>query len=97
MAELQLIPKRIFIDTNTLQYLQDFGEFIFDHYQEDSGYLVSQKGKKIFKETKLYKEIEALRFLLLGIDRTNIEFAISASTFKEVQKKQDSAYTQWFF
>ncbi len=96
-SSYESLPKRIFLDTNILQYLQDFGEFIFDHYQENEEYLISPKGKQISKETTLYKEIEALRFLLLGIDRTNVEFAISENTFNEVQKKEDSSYTRWFF
>lgn len=88
MLSYRLLPRRIFLDTNILQYLQDFGEFIFDHYQENNQYLISPRGKKILTGTELYKEIEALRFMLLGIDRSNIEFAVSESTFKEVQKSE---------
>ncbi len=91
------IPKRIFLDSNILQYLQDFGEFIFDHYQETDEYLVSAKGNKILKDSKLYNEIRVLKVLLLGLDRTNIEFAISQNTFAEVQRKQDDSYMRWFF
>lgn len=92
-----LLPRRIFLDTNVLQYLQDFGEFIFDHYQENEGYLISPRGRKILTGSALYREIEALRFLLLGIDRTNVEFAVSENTFEEVKKKRDARYKQWFF
>ena len=91
------LPRRIFLDTNILQYLQDFGEFIFDHYQEDERYLISPRGKKILTGSALYNEIEALRFLFLGIDRANIEFVVSKNTFEEVKKKQDARYKQWFF
>ncbi len=97
MLSYRLLPRRIFLDTNILQYLQDFGEFIFDHYQENDQYLVSPRGKKILTGTALYKEIGALKFMLLGIDRSNIEFAVSESTFEEVQKKRDSNYRRWFF
>ncbi len=95
--EYESLPQRIFLDTNVLQYLENFGEFIFNHYQENDGYIISTSGNEIRKSTKLYKEIEALKFLLLGIDRTNIEFAISESTFKEVQKARKQNYTRWFF
>lgn len=97
MFSYRLLPRRIFLDTNILQYLQDFGEFIFDHYQENDDYLISPRGKEVPMGTTIYKEIEALRFLLLGIDRTNVEFAISENTFDEVQKKQDTNYRRWFF
>ncbi len=96
-ANYESLPSRIFLDTNILQYLQDFGEFIFDHYQKNDEYLISPRGKKILTGTALFEEIETLRFLLLGIDRTNIEFAISESTFTEVQRKRDNSYTRWFF
>jgi len=96
-SDFESLPRRIFLDTNVLQYLNDFGEFIFDHYQENEKYLISPEGRKILKGISLYQEIKALRFLLLGINRTNIEFAISESTFKEVQAKKDDGYTKWFF
>lgn len=96
-VDFESLPRRIFIDTNILQYLQDFGEFIFDHYQENKKYLISPRGKKILIGSALYKEIETLRLLLLGIDRTNIEFAVSKNTFEEVKKKKDVSYIHWFF
>lgn len=96
-SDFESLPRRIFLDTNVLQYLDDFGEFIFDHHQKNEKYLISSKRRKIRKGTSLYQEIKALRFLLLGIDRTNIEFVISESTFKEVQRKRDDGYTKWFF
>lgn len=91
------LPRRIFLDTNILQYLQDFGEFIFDHYQENEDYLISPRGEKILTGASLYREIEALRFLLLGIDKSGMEFAVSKNTFEEVKKKRDTSYKRWFF
>jgi hypothetical protein len=38
-------PDRIFLDTNALQYLQDFGEYIFEHYRESEEYFQARKGK----------------------------------------------------
>jgi hypothetical protein len=34
-TQFNLIQGRIFLDTNALQYLQDFGEYIFEHYREN--------------------------------------------------------------
>jgi hypothetical protein len=59
-AQLNLIPVcvlragragRISLDTNTLQYLQDFGEYIFEHYRESDHYFQTCKRKKQ-KETE---------------------------------------------
>ena len=44
-AQFNLIPSRIFLDTNVLQYLQDFGEYIFEHYREIGEYFQARKGK----------------------------------------------------
>jgi hypothetical protein len=97
ISKFESLPGRIFFDTNILQYLQDFGEFIFDDYQEDEKYLIAPKGEKIASNSALYKEVKALRFLLLGIDRTNIEFVISESTYNEVKKAESPSFMKWFF
>jgi hypothetical protein len=44
-AQFNLIPGRIFLDTNALQYLQDFGKYIFEHYRESEEYFQARKGK----------------------------------------------------
>lgn len=36
IKQFESLPGRIFLDTNVLQYLQDFGEYIFDNYNEHS-------------------------------------------------------------
>lgn len=92
------IPRRIFLDTNVLQYLQDFGEYIFDHYQENENFLLSLRGKRIEKDNPLYLQIVALGDLFLGISRTNLEFALSESVYREVvQKKNSEEFLQWFY
>lgn len=90
------LPRRVFLDTNVLQYLQDFGEFIFDHYRENEKYLLGPRGKEITKDNRLYREVLALEKIFLGIDRTNIEFSLSEAVFKEVIDKKDSAFYRWF-
>ena len=44
-AQFNLIPGRIFLDTNALQYLQDFGEYIFEHYRKVGNILRHEKAK----------------------------------------------------
>jgi len=96
-TRFQNLPKRIFLDSNVLQYLNDFGKYIFDHYRESGDYFLSSNGRKISKENRLYNEIVALGKIFLGIDRANFEFAVSKSVLKEVLRKKDGSYTQWFF
>ena len=40
------LPRLIFLDTNVVQYLSDFGEFIFE-YQWDEEQLVTPRGKEL--------------------------------------------------
>lgn len=90
------LPRRIFIDTNILQYLQDFGEYIFDHYIDNENYFLSPKGNRIDKNNRLYWEIVALREILLGIDRTNVEFALSEVIHDEVANRLNNEFYLWF-
>ena len=96
------MPGRIFLDTNVLQYLQDFGEYIFDNYRESKDYFITSKGKIISKNNSLYKQIIALHDIFININRTNIEFALSQSVFDEVKRKKrgnqvDISFIQWFY
>jgi len=44
-TQFKSIPGRILLDTNVLQYLKDFGEYIFEHYRESEEYFQGRKGK----------------------------------------------------
>jgi hypothetical protein len=94
-AQFNLIPGRIFLDTNALQYLQDFGEYIFEHYRESEECFQARKGK-IKKGTRLFNEIEALHDFFIGIERVHFEFALSSSVYKEVSASGDKSFVQWF-
>jgi len=95
-TKFKRLPKRIFLDTNVLQYLQDFSEYIFDNHRENENYFLSPRGKRISRNDSLYNEIVALKNVFLGIDRTNFEFALSETVFKEVAAKHDDAFYRWF-
>jgi len=89
------LPRRIFLDTNVIQYLTDFGEFIFDNYLED-GRLITARGKEISEGTFLFNQIISLNKIFLGLDRTSMHFAISEYIYQEVQKKNDPHLTSYF-
>lgn len=36
IRQLESLPGRVFLDTNVLQYLQDFDAYIFDNYNENA-------------------------------------------------------------
>lgn len=94
-SQFKAIPGRIFLDTNILQYLLDFGEYIFEHYRESEEYFQTQKGK-IKKGSRLHNEIEALHNFFIGIFRAHFEFALSSAVYKEVSAREDKRFVQWF-
>ncbi len=97
VSRFKNLPQRIFLDTNVLQYLQDFGEYIFENYRENRECFTSPKGKNISKDHPLYSQIIALHDIFINIDRTDLEFSLSQSIFDEVIKKDDGHFTQWFY
>ncbi len=94
-SQFNSFPRRIFLDTNVLQYLQDFGEYFFEHYRESEEYFKARKGK-IKKGTRLFNEIEALHDFFIGIERAYFEFALSPAVYKEVTASGNTRFVQWF-
>ena len=95
LNRFHLIPGRIFLDTNILQYLQDFGEYIFDDYVESEDCFLSVK-KTIRKGERLFNEIEALHDFFINVNRVHFEFALSEAVYREVMDKKDSHFQRWF-
>lgn len=89
------IPGRIFLDTNVLQYLQDFGEYIFENYRENEEYFQGRK-RRIIKGTRIFNEIEALRDFFISINRAQFEMALSHAVYQEVTARGDMRFIQWF-
>jgi hypothetical protein len=94
-SQFDKLPSRIFLDTNIIQYLADFGSFVFDGEQED-GILVSPKGKAIREGSHLYSQIVGLKMLFQMVGRTPFHFATSESIYQEISRKHDSKLMMWF-
>lgn len=78
------LPFRIFLDSNILQYLQEYGEYIWDNVETQL-------------PEKEVRNIEALRNIFSFDFRTSFEFAISKNSIKEVLKRKDISYLHWAF
>ena len=90
------LPGRIFLDSDVVQFLSDFGQFIFEGHKEDKSSLKSSNGKVITDTSRLFREIEALKDIFIHIDRANFEFAISETTYKEkVFNDPQKRLTSW--
>lgn len=84
------IPRRIFLDSSALQTLQTYGGFVYENepLSPDDHILQDPKGAA---------KLDALRFIMQVAERAPFEFALSANSFVEVQRKGDSSYLQWAY
>jgi len=82
------IPGRVFLDSSTLQTLQDFGEFIYD-------------GGEIAPDDKIYsipygfENVEALRLIMIVGSRGSLQLALSGNSLQEVLDRGRYDYLQW--
>lgn len=82
--DFENLPFRIFLDSNILQNLQKYGEYVWENVEMP-------------KHNKEAKNIEALRNIFSVNFRASFEFALSKNSIKEVSGKNDASYLQWAF
>lgn len=82
------LPRRIYLDTSTLQTMYDFGEQIFD------GVSFNASGR-VARVQGLDEEIDALRRVLLVNQRAMFEFVVTASALQEVVARGNRPYLRW--
>ena len=84
------LPRRIYLDTSTLQMLYDFGGEIFEGEPfEPVGRAARVEG--------LDKEIDALRMIFAVNERAMFEFAVTAASLREVAARDKPQFTQWVY
>jgi hypothetical protein len=79
---------RVFLDSSTLQTLQDYGGFIYDGMQVDPSSTILHMPEGI-------ENLEALRSIVRLTQRVGIEFSLSANSLSEVLDKKDISYLHW--
>lgn len=84
------LPRRIYLDTSTLQKLYDFGGEIF----EDEPF--EPVGRAAWVQS-LADEIDALRTIYLVNERAMFEFVVTEASLREVVNRSRPGYTQWVY
>ena len=84
----QSLPRRIYLDTSTLQKLFDFGGEIFEAEP-------FQPVGRAPRVQRLAEEIEALRMIFLVNERAMFDFVVTEATLLEVRGRDNPRYTQW--
>ncbi len=82
------LPRRIYLDTSTLQTVYDYGDVIWDGVPfEPIGRAASVPA--------LADELEALRQVFLVNGRAQFEFVVTEASLREVDARRHRAYAQW--
>lgn len=79
------LPQRVFLDTSTLQTLQDYGAFLYENEPLGST-------ERIFRDAAGTQKLEDLRSIMQIAERAPFQFALSANSFKEVRGAGDESY-----
>lgn len=82
------IPGRVFLDSSTLQTLQDYGEFIYDGGKIGNN-------NKIFSIPNGFQNLEALRQIMLVGSRGSLQLVLTQNSLKEVLDRRSDYYLQW--
>lgn len=86
--EFDEIPRRILLDSSTLQTLQTYGQFLF----EDRAIRAEDP---ICRDPSGVNKLTALRFVLKVAQRAPFEFVLSKSNLLEVKRRNSVPYLQW--
>ena len=84
------LPRRLFLDSSTLQVLNTYGEFIYD-----GGSIDTQD--RIWSIPDGPEKVQALKDIMFVGQRASWELVLSANSLKEVSEGQDPSYLQWAF
>jgi hypothetical protein len=84
------LPRRIYLDTSTLQKVFDYGGVIFEGEPfEPVGRAARVKG--------LSDELDALRMIFLVNERAMFGFVVTEASLREVEGRDEPRYTQWVY
>jgi hypothetical protein len=86
-AAWRSLPRRVYLDTSTLQTIYDYGEVIW----EGERFIPSGHAGRV---QGLADELEALRRIFLN-ERAQFEFVVSNASLREVDARNRPAYAQW--
>lgn len=89
-AKFEDIPHRIFLDSSTLQTLQNYGGFLY----ENEPLLTIDSSHR---DPRGVAKLECLRCIMQVAERAPFEFVLSRNSLVEVAARGDSRYLQWAY
>jgi len=90
LEDFEQLPRRIFLDSSTLQTLQNYGEFVSENEE-------IPQTNRIWSMPNGIQNLEALRNIFIVNERAGFEFALSNNSLSEVSATKDARYLQWAY
>jgi hypothetical protein len=87
-ARFDALPRRVFLDSSTLQTMLDYGGTVFEGEEPPAG-------SRAFGIPGFLDDLEALRLIFLVNEQAMFDFVLSQSSLDEVAAKGDASYTRW--
>ena len=84
------LPRRIYVDTSTVQKLHDFGGEVF----EGEPFVPVGRAARV---QGLAGELDALRMIFLVNQRAVFEFVVTEASLREVVARDKPRFTQWVY
>lgn len=88
LEQWRALPRRLYLDTGTLQTLFDYGDLIFD----DEPFVATTRDRGV---PNLAEEVEALRLIMAVNERAGFEFVVSGASIREVDARGEGNYASW--
>ena len=82
------LPRRLFLDSSTLQTLLDYGETVFEGVEPP-------RGDRAHRMPGFLDDLDALHKVFLVNDRAMFDIVLSDDSLREVAEKGDAAYMRW--
>jgi hypothetical protein len=82
------LPRRLFLDSSTLQNLLNYGEFIWENVEPPLN-------DRAHRAPGLLDELKALRAIFQVNERASFDMVLSDNSLQEVLDKGDSSYMRW--
>ena len=82
------LPKRLFLDSSTLQTILGAGEFIFEN-------VVPPPGDRAHHVPGVAEDLDALRHIFQINQRASFDIVLSENSLREASDKRDPSYTSW--
>jgi len=88
VARFSALPRRLFLDSSTLQTLRVHGGTVFEGE-------TPAPGSRAYTIPGFLDDLEALRLIFLVNERAMFDFVLSEGSLDEVMAKADPSYTRW--